>query len=109
MGVERRALRFGRMNIELLAQERNRPMSPRPALAFACAHLTDERLFAHAVAALGPTHDCSSYVFRDHDTLGAMADEILERMPARFTLIGLSLGGYVASITLLLCVPFRAD
>lgn len=71
-------------------------MSPRPALAFACAHLTDERLFAHALAALAPTYDCTTFVFREHDTLGAMADEILARMPARFTLIGLSLGGYVA-------------
>jgi hypothetical protein len=33
-------------------------MSTRPALAFACAHLTDERLYAHQVAALADTHDC---------------------------------------------------
>lgn len=68
----------------------------RPALAFACAHMTDERLWAHQVAALDATHDCTVFVFRAQDSLRAMADEILGRMPARFTLIGLSLGGYVA-------------
>lgn len=68
----------------------------RPALAFACAHMTDERLWAHPIAALRATHDCTTFVFREQDSMGAMADEILARMPARFTLIGLSLGGYVA-------------
>ena len=71
-------------------------MTVRTPLAFACAHLTDERLYAHQVAALSPTHDCTVFVFREPDSLGAMADEILARMPQRFTLIGLSLGGYVA-------------
>jgi hypothetical protein len=37
-------------------------MQASPTLAFACAHLTDERLFAHQVTALSPTHDCR--VFR---------------------------------------------
>ena len=71
-------------------------MTARPCLAFACAHLTDERLFAHQVAALSATHDYSVFVFREQDSLARMADEMLARMPVRFTLIGLSLGGYVA-------------
>lgn len=71
-------------------------MTTRPALAFACAHMTDERLWAHPIAALQATHACTTFVFREQDSMGAMADEILARMPARFTLIGLSLGGYVA-------------
>jgi pimeloyl-ACP methyl ester carboxylesterase len=71
-------------------------MTARPALAFACAHMTDERLWTHPLAALCGTHDATPFVFREHDSLGDMADEILARMPARFTLIGLSLGGYVA-------------
>ena len=71
-------------------------MTARPCLAFACAHLTDERLYAHQVAALSPTHDCRVFVFREQDSLSRMADEILARTPERFTLIGLSLGGYVA-------------
>ena len=67
-----------------------------PTLVFACAHLTDERLFAHQVDALGATHDCRVFAFRDHTTLGGMADELLAHVPPRFTLIGLSLGGYLA-------------
>ena len=71
-------------------------MKTRPFLAFACAHLTDERLYAAQVAALLGRYDCRVFVFRDHDSLGAMADELLANTPQRFTLIGLSLGGYVA-------------
>ena len=71
-------------------------MKSKPALVFACAHLTDERLFAHQVDALRTTHDCSVFAFREHPTLGAMAEELLAQAPPRFTLIGLSLGGYLA-------------
>ena len=73
-----------------------RAMSERRCIAFACAHLCDERLFAAQVAALAATHDCRVFVFREHDTLAAMADALLAAMPPRFTLVGLSLGGYVA-------------
>jgi len=68
----------------------------RPFLAFACAHLTDERLYAAQVAALQADYECKVFAFRDHDSLGGMAEELLANTPARFTLIGLSLGGYVA-------------
>ena len=71
-------------------------MQTKPTLVFACAHLTDERLFAHQVDALSPMHDCRVFAFRDLPTLGAMAVELLAHAPPRFTLIGLSLGGYVA-------------
>ena len=71
-------------------------MTTRPALAFACAHMTDERLYAHQIAALQATHDCQVFVFRDHDSMAGMASQVLSAMPARFTLIGLSLGGYAA-------------
>jgi len=71
-------------------------MAGRPALVFACAHLTDERLFAHQVEALSATHDCRVFAFRDQPTLGEMAVELLAHAPPRFTLIGLSLGGYLA-------------
>jgi pimeloyl-ACP methyl ester carboxylesterase len=70
--------------------------TPRPFIAFACAHLTDERLYASQVAALGDRFETRVFVFRDHDSLGGMADELLAHTPARFTLVGLSLGGYVA-------------
>jgi len=67
----------------------------RAAIAFVCAHLCDERLFAAQCAALAGSHDCRAFVFRDEDTLAAMADGVLATMPARFTFVGLSLGGYV--------------
>ena len=40
--------------------------------------------------------DCRVFAFRDEDTLAAMAEAVLAAMPPRFTLVGLSLGGYVA-------------
>ena len=71
-------------------------MTQRPFLAFACAHLTDERLYATQLAALGDRYNCRVFVFREQDSLGGMAEELLANTPDRFTLIGLSLGGYVA-------------
>jgi pimeloyl-ACP methyl ester carboxylesterase len=71
-------------------------MKTTPTLVFACAHLTDERLFAHQVDALRGVHDCRVFAFRDLPTLGGMAEELLAHTPRRFTLIGLSLGGYLA-------------
>ena len=71
-------------------------MRSRPFLAFACAHLTDERLYAAQLAVLDDDYDCRIFVFRDHDSLAGMAQELLTHTPERFTLIGLSLGGYVA-------------
>jgi pimeloyl-ACP methyl ester carboxylesterase len=71
-------------------------MSARPCLAFACAHLCDERLFAAQLAALGDRHDCRVFVFRQEDSVRRMAATLLAGTPPRFTLIGLSLGGYMA-------------
>ena len=68
----------------------------RPTLVFACAHLCDERLYAAQTAALNDSHGCRVLVFREQDTLGAMAEALLAAVPPRFTLVGLSLGGYVA-------------
>jgi hypothetical protein len=62
-------------------------MSTRPALAFACAHMTDERLYAHQLDALADTHDCRVFVFRDHDSMAGMARQVLDGMPERFTLV----------------------
>lgn len=71
-------------------------MSTRPFLAFACAHMTDERLYAHQVDALSKTHDCRVFVFREQASMAEMAEHLLAHTPDRFTLIGLSLGGYMA-------------
>src|SRR4051794_19937957 len=74
----------------------NSMMPQRSTLVFACAHLSDERLFAPQVAALESDHDCLVLAFRDESSLAAMAESLLAHSPSRFTLIGLSLGGYVA-------------
>ena len=58
--------------------------------------MTDERLYSRQIAALQTTHDCRVFVFRDHDSMAGMAQQVLSSMPERFTLIGLSLGGYAA-------------
>jgi pimeloyl-ACP methyl ester carboxylesterase len=71
-------------------------MTKRPFVALACAHLTDERLYAAQITALGDSNECRVFVFRDHDSLGGMAEHLLSHAPERFTPIGLSLGGYVA-------------
>ena len=68
----------------------------RPAVVFACAHLCDERLFAAQVDALAADFDCRVLAFREHDSLATMAEALLAQSPGRFTLIGLSLGGYLA-------------
>jgi pimeloyl-ACP methyl ester carboxylesterase len=68
----------------------------RPSLVFACAHLCDERLFSAQIDALGADYDCRAFAFREHDSLAAMAGALLAAAPERFTLIGLSLGGYLA-------------
>ena len=71
-------------------------VAERRCLAFACGHLCDERLFAAQVAAFDAAFDCRVFVFRTHASIGAMTEALLAGTPARFTLIGLSLGGYVA-------------
>jgi pimeloyl-ACP methyl ester carboxylesterase len=71
-------------------------MTARPYVAFACAHLTDDRLFAPQVGALAASHDCGCFAWREHASFGAMAEALLAGTPSRFTLIGLSLGGYLA-------------
>jgi pimeloyl-ACP methyl ester carboxylesterase len=71
-------------------------MPQRPSIVFACAHLTDERLYAAQVAALEVRYKCLVFAFRDQNSLAGMAEALLANTPARFTLIGLSLGGYLA-------------
>ena len=71
-------------------------MPVTPFVAFVCAHLCDERLFASQVAALAGRFECRVFVFREQESLGDMAESLLAGTPSRFTLVGLSLGGYVA-------------
>ena len=58
-------------------------MNDPTSIAFACAHLCDERLFSTQRAALAAAghRDCRVFVFREHDTLAAMADALLAATP----------------------------
>jgi pimeloyl-ACP methyl ester carboxylesterase len=71
-------------------------MRHRPFIAFACSHMTDQRLYAHQVASLSSAYDIKVFVFREQNSMGTIAEEVLRNTPERFTLAGLSLGGYVA-------------
>jgi len=54
------------------------------------------RLYAHQIPALwtvGPVHVA---VHTQHDSMSAIAQSILASAPARFALIGLSMGGYIS-------------
>jgi pimeloyl-ACP methyl ester carboxylesterase len=65
-------------------------------LVFACAHLSNEALFAPQVAAVADIAESQIVTFRDQTSMRAMAEHLLASAPPRFVLIGLSLGGYVA-------------
>lgn len=58
--------------------------------------LCDGRVFAPLVAGLGPKFDCAVFGTGDHDSVGAVAEALLQRAPQRFALAGFSLGGMVA-------------
>ena len=53
-------------------------------------------LFAPQIAALGGAHGCTVADHGTADNMAAIAASILEKAPARFALVGLSMGGYVA-------------
>ena len=59
-------------------------MPKQPFLAFACAHMTDERLYAAQVAALEARYDCRVFAFRNHDSL-ARCSAYLTSTSARST------------------------
>ena len=58
--------------------------------------LCDDRLWQHQVTALANVADCWIPDLATHDSVAGMARDVLDQMPARFALAGLSMGGYVA-------------
>ena len=52
-------------------------MSARPCIAFACAHLDRRAPVRSQIAALSRRVDCRVFAFVTHDTVRAMADEVL--------------------------------
>jgi pimeloyl-ACP methyl ester carboxylesterase len=54
------------------------------------------RLYAHQIPALWTVGPVQVAVHTQHDSMAAIAQSILASAPARFALIGLSMGGYVS-------------
>ena len=71
-------------------------MTDRSALALLPGLLCDQALWQHQVAPLADLADCRVADFTSQDSVAAMARSVLEAMPERFALAGLSMGGYVA-------------
>jgi pimeloyl-ACP methyl ester carboxylesterase len=69
--------------------------SPRP-LALLPGLLCDGALWRHQIEGLSGLADCRVADFTSQSTIAAMAESVLDRMPERFALAGLSMGGYVA-------------
>ncbi|KXF82995.1 alpha/beta fold hydrolase [Enterovibrio coralii] len=58
--------------------------------------MCDERLFAHQIKSLQDERDVLVMDISGHDTMDALASDILSKAPEQFALAGLSMGGIVA-------------
>jgi pimeloyl-ACP methyl ester carboxylesterase len=68
----------------------------KPKLALLPGLLCDARLWAHQARHLAELADPWIADLTAQDSIAAMADDVLARLPRRFALAGLSMGGYVA-------------
>ena len=71
-------------------------MDPPTPLALLPGLLCDGALWRHQIEGLGDVADCRVADFTSQSTTAAMAESVLDLMPERFALAGLSMGGYVA-------------
>jgi pimeloyl-ACP methyl ester carboxylesterase len=71
-------------------------MTDRIPLALLPGLLTDRALWAHQIEALADLAECRVADFTTQDSIADMARAVLDMMPERFALAGLSMGGYVA-------------
>ncbi len=67
-----------------------------PHLVLLPGLLNDPRLWSHQKAALSGTVDVMIADLTQDDSLASMATRVLEAVPGRFSLAGISMGGYVA-------------
>ena len=65
-------------------------------LVFLPGMMCDERLFGPQIAALSADREVRFAPISDHDTVQALAAEVLANAPPNFALAGLSMGGIVA-------------
>lgn len=71
-------------------------MPPLPDLVLLPGLLCDGDLWRSQIAGLAGRAACYVADVTGADTMGALAEAVLERAPARFALAGLSMGGYLA-------------
>lgn len=71
-------------------------MTDKTPLALLPGLLLDADLWRHQCQGLGDIADISVADFRTQNNVADMAKSVLEMMPQRFALAGLSMGGYVA-------------
>ncbi len=83
-------------------------MAEKLPLALLPGLLCDDALWQHQVAGLSDIADCWIADFTTQSSAGAMVESVLEAMPERFALAGLSMGGYVA-LELMARAPERVD
>jgi pimeloyl-ACP methyl ester carboxylesterase len=69
---------------------------PRPTLIMLPGLLNTRRLFERQIADLSDIADIIVPELWHHDTVGAIAQDILDTAPPKFALLGFSMGGYVA-------------
>ncbi len=67
----------------------------RPTLVLLPGLLNTRRLFEHQIRELADAADIVVPELFHYDSLGAMAEAVLEQAPQRFSLGGFSMGGYV--------------
>ena len=69
---------------------------PKKTLVLLPGLLNTRRLFQHQIEGLSDIADCVVPELWHHNSLGAMAESVLEAAPPTFALAGFSMGGYVA-------------
>ncbi len=83
-------------------------MAERVPLALLPGLLNTEALWAHQIEHLSDLADPWVADFTTQDSIAAMARSVLEAMPGRFALAGLSMGGYVA-LEIMATAPERIE
>jgi pimeloyl-ACP methyl ester carboxylesterase len=71
-------------------------MTARPTVFLLPGLMCDEAIWEHQRQALAPHADVHIPVFRGFSSLRVMAEAVLEHAPARFSVVGHSMGGRVA-------------
>jgi pimeloyl-ACP methyl ester carboxylesterase len=69
---------------------------PRSTLVLLPGLINTRRVFEHQIEALSDIADCIVPELWHHETIAAMADAALAMAPPSFSLLGFSMGGYVA-------------